>query len=348
MKISVIVPVYNVSRYLDHCIAGLLNQTLKDIEIILVDDGSTDDSGDKCDEYAKIDSRIKVIHKQNEGLGLARNSGLDVAAGEYVGFVDSDDCVSIDMFKILYENAIKNNADISYCSYKKFTSESELNNIRTEKFGLKVWEGESSIRKYMLDRIGLPPKCRQDNLYGASVWCGIFLRERLLQLNAKFVSERQFISEDIIFDIDVIPHCNKIVHCDLPLYYYRYNPNSLTTVYKPDRFEKNLQLYEEMYRRLKGTFSEEELFDSMSRYLLTVSRIAIIQEARFSTVNGKKAAKNKIVQICSCKEICSILKVYQYRKLPWKYALFCFLEKRKRGGLLLFLTKKYYGRQRRR
>ena len=92
-KLSIIVPVYNVEQYLDKCIKSILNQTFKDFELILVDDGSIDNSGEICDEYAKKDSRVKVIHKKNGGLAAARNTGLIIARGDYVGFVDSDDWI---------------------------------------------------------------------------------------------------------------------------------------------------------------------------------------------------------------------------------------------------------------
>ena len=92
-KVSVIVPIYNVEKYLDECMVSLLNQTLKDIEIILVDDESPDNCPKMCDEYANKDKRVKVVHKKNGGLGFARNSGLDVATGEYVAFIDSDDWI---------------------------------------------------------------------------------------------------------------------------------------------------------------------------------------------------------------------------------------------------------------
>ncbi|SDA42583.1 Glycosyltransferase involved in cell wall bisynthesis [Dialister histaminiformans] len=114
-KVSVIVPVYNVAAYLDKCIESLCNQTIEDIEIILVDDGSKDESGVMCDEYAKMDARIKVIHKSNGGLSDARNAGLDICQGEYIGFVDSDDCVEKEMYEVLYDRAIKFNADVSGC-----------------------------------------------------------------------------------------------------------------------------------------------------------------------------------------------------------------------------------------
>ena len=106
-KVSIIVPVYNVEKYLVRCMESLLNQTLKEIEIILVDDGSPDNCPQMCDEYARRDSRVKVIHKSNAGLGYARNSGLDVAVGEYIAFVDSDDYVDTSMYVSTQFRAIK-------------------------------------------------------------------------------------------------------------------------------------------------------------------------------------------------------------------------------------------------
>ena len=96
--ISVIVPVYNVEEYLDRCIESIVNQTYKNLEILLIDDGSTDNSYNICDKWAKKDNRIKVVHKENGGVSSARNVGLDVATGDYIGFVDSDDYISIDMY----------------------------------------------------------------------------------------------------------------------------------------------------------------------------------------------------------------------------------------------------------
>lgn len=342
VKVSIIVPTYNVEIYARQCFDSLLGQTLKEIEIILVDDGSTDSSGSICDEYAKADPRITVIHQTNRGLGLSRNSGLEIARGEYIGFLDSDDCVASNMFRVLYENAKEYDADISYCAYKKFTDGSELADCEEEgQREVRVWSGDSAIRQYMLDRIGLPPASKEDNSFGASVCCGIFRRERLMELNAKFISERQFISEDMIFDIDVIPRCRTIVYCDLPLHYYRYNPASLTTVYKPDRFEENVKLYHEMYRRLEGLYTHDELFNSMSRYLLTTARIAVIQEARFIEKVGKRKAKENILRICRNSELERVLSRYHYNRLPLKYAVICWMQKKHLAGLLLLAVRIY-------
>ena len=119
--ISVIVPVYNVEYYLKQCLDSIVNQTYRNLEIILVDDGSTDSSGDICDEYAHKDARIKVIHKENGGLSSARNAGLDVctSGGELIAFVDSDDWLELDMFEVLYTNLKEKNVDMVYCNCRQ-------------------------------------------------------------------------------------------------------------------------------------------------------------------------------------------------------------------------------------
>lgn len=114
-KISVIIPVYKVEKYLSKCLESVINQTYKNLEIILVDDGSPDKSGEICDKYASRDERIKVIHKENGGVARARNTGLDAASGDYIGFVDSDDWIEPDMYELLINNATKYDADISMC-----------------------------------------------------------------------------------------------------------------------------------------------------------------------------------------------------------------------------------------
>lgn len=111
--ISVIIPVYNVEKYIDNCLESIINQTYKNLEIILVDDGSTDNSGKICDDYALKDSRIKVIHKNNGGLSDARNKGLDVATGDFVSFIDSDDTIALDMYEVLHNRLLEDKTDIA-------------------------------------------------------------------------------------------------------------------------------------------------------------------------------------------------------------------------------------------
>lgn len=340
--VSIIVPVYNVFPYIEKCLETLTVQSLKNIEIILIDDGSTDASGQICDQYAEKYDNIKIIHSKNSGLGISRNRGLEIARGEYVGFVDSDDFVSGDMFEILYKNAKQNNADISYCEWQRFVREDMVAENKELKQQLQIWSGKTDIRRYLLNRIGLPPESTEDNFYGAVVCGGIFKRKVIEEYGIRFVSERLFIAEDIIFDIDIINHCETIVHCDAVLYFYRYNPSSLTTTYRSDRYEMNIILYHEMYRHLTRDFLQTECFDSMSRYLLTFARIGIIQEVFFIKENGRACARRNIKKICNSKELQEVLRKYPFRKLPRKYKYLCFLEKKKFAFLILFLTEYFY------
>src|ERR1035437_5330472 len=136
--ISIIVPIYNIERYLSKCIDSILVQTFINFELILVNDGSTDNCGKIINEYAQKDSRIVVIHKKNGGVSSARNAGLDLAQGEYIGWVDADDYIATDMYETLYHLAIDYNADISECNYAQ-----AIGNILTKsEFGNGIESGE--------------------------------------------------------------------------------------------------------------------------------------------------------------------------------------------------------------
>ena len=128
--ISIIVPIYNVGKYLPKCIESILNQTFKNFELILVNDGSTDNSGVVCDDYEKKDTRIKIIHKSNGGVSSARNAGLYVAKGEYIGFVDPDDYIDKNMYEKLYRLCIDNNSDIAICRFNREINGKIQNNRR--------------------------------------------------------------------------------------------------------------------------------------------------------------------------------------------------------------------------
>ena len=138
-KVSIIVPTYNVEQYLHECMDSIINQTLKDIEIICVDDGSTDNSGKILDEYATRDNRIKVIHKQNGGYGRAMNVGFDNATGEYIGIVEPDDYVALDMYEELYKKAIENDVDFIKADFNRFVNENNELKLFYNKLIMENW-----------------------------------------------------------------------------------------------------------------------------------------------------------------------------------------------------------------
>lgn len=336
--ISIIVPVYNVEKYLKYCLESIINQSIKDIEIICIDDGSTDNSGKICDEYALKDKRITVVHQNNKGSGITRNNGIKIANSEYVGFVDSDDIIAKDMFEILYKNAKKYNADASYCRFKRFNKKEDIKDNKCEEI-IEIFDNEEDIRKYYLNRIGTAPHEKEDVYCSASVCCGIFKKKNIIENNIEFISERNIISEDMIFDLMCIPHLSCIVHSNLEKYFYRGNDKSLTKKYVKDRFYKNLELLYMMEKIISKSYTFDEYQLSLDRYCLTFLRNSIIQEVRYIKSNGKKHAYNQIKSFLSCEEIKKVLIRYPIKKMISKHKLFFYLLKFKCINLSIILVK---------
>ncbi len=220
-KVSVIVPVYNVENYLEKCLDSIISQTYKNLEIILVDDGSTDSSGKICDSYAKKDKRIKVIHKENGGLSDARNMGLDVASGKFISFVDSDDYIDKRFIEILYNNIIKTKADISICDF--------------------VWVYDKKIKynKYSKKRIVVEGNRKYDYLYneysviGPSQWNKLYKKYIFDDIRFPYgkLCEDQFVIHKELFKAKKVSYILK------PLYYYVQRSDSIMHVMNVKRFD---------------------------------------------------------------------------------------------------------------
>lgn len=236
--ISIIVPVYNVSKYLEKCVYSIVNQTYNNIEIILVDDGSSDDSGKKCDSLSKIDNRIKVFHKENGGLSDARNYGIDKSMGKYVCFVDSDDFVTIDMCEILYNDILKYKTDVSCCTYiDYYDDKTVIKNDDVERYKVSK---EEAIRYVMIgDKIPISAVAK---LYKKSIFDEI-----------KFEKNRAY--EDALIMIELFDKCKNISINTSKVYYYVHRKNSITTSkYNKKRdcdvifaYEKNKSIIEKKY-----------------------------------------------------------------------------------------------------
>ena len=220
-KVSVIIPVYNTEKYLKKCLNSIINQTLKDIEIIIVNDGSTDNSLNICNEFVKKDERIKLINKENEGLSAARNTGLKLATGEYIGFVDSDDWLSLDFYEKLYENASQNDADIAYGDIVRKSN--KIHKLRRNLTEIAVFTDN-------LDKI-----YNIKNLSLGCVWDKIYRKSLLDNNNLEF--EKGVYYEDGRFLVQAIYYANKIVSVPNIYYYYFINPKSIV---KSQRTQKKI------------------------------------------------------------------------------------------------------------
>lgn len=203
--ISIIVPVYNADKYLNNCIQSILNQTYTELELLLIDDGSTDQSRSICDDYAQKDSRIRVFHKNNGGVCSARNLGLDNAKGDWIGWVDSDDYVDVRMYELLYEAAHNKNADIVYCDYYgQVKSIMPPDTINKTDF----------IRNYLLY---VPVN---------SLWATLAKREIYVKNNIRF-NENNNMGEDLLITSKLYYYADKRAYVAKELYYYMTNENSI-------------------------------------------------------------------------------------------------------------------------
>lgn len=215
-KVSVIVPVYNVEQYIERCLNSIINQSLKNIEIICINDGSTDSSLSKLEKYREIDNRIKIINQENQGLSAARNNGLKIANGEYVGYVDSDDWISSNFFELLYNNAKKYNADIACGEIKR------INNDYLEKDFFVIKKKKISKKSRIKFNLCNIPKYNY-------VSNKIYRKDALISSRIEFPKGRNF--EDIVWTPRVVNKLGALVTVPNAIYYYFVNNNSITEVF---------------------------------------------------------------------------------------------------------------------
>ena len=244
VKVSIVVPVYNVEKYLDRCIESIVNQTYKNLEIILVDDGSTDASSKKCDDWLEKDSRISVVHKENQGLGYARNTGIENASGKYIFFFDSDDYVALEAVQKCVEVAEELNADTVV-----FNRSNVYSDGRIEKA-----ENNMSLCTYAADEIKnvfLPNLFNYGAGVGVSAWSKMFSLVLIKKHSFAFASERDIISEDAIFCMDYFSASERVALIPDSLYYYYKNDKSLTRTYRLDRPQKNNEFLEKCADKAK-------------------------------------------------------------------------------------------------
>ena len=212
--LSIIVPIYNTEIYLRKCIDSLINQTLSNIEIILINDGSTDGSEAICNEYAKLYKNIIVINKENKGLSDSRNIGLKNARGKYIGFVDSDDWVSNKMFETLYKLCIKNDADIAQCDfYREYKNNEKLKLDNISQNNITIYSGNESLQLL-------------DTQYGENMvvlWNKIYKREIFEEIEFPIGK----INEDEYVTYKLLHKSKKIIDINVPMYHYRQRDNSI-------------------------------------------------------------------------------------------------------------------------
>ena len=286
-QVSIVVPVYEVEKYIRKCIESIQAQTFSDFELILVDDGSKDASGRICDEYAKKDKRIRVIHKENGGLSDARNTGIKLANSDYLMFVDSDDYIDKNMLECLYKNIIESNSDIAVCNFMYLYEEDKEKNFST------------TIKKEILDAKEIYQHRKNEKNYGVwtVAWNKLYkaeLFEKIRFRTGKF-HEDEFLANEIYklnIKISTIPEV---------LYYYRQRENSIMS---QNNFNKNLDLIEAYQERIQDYIKENSEFEEAYRVLIySLEYLAKCEIKNMNEKEKKRFYKLRERSICISKTL---------------------------------------------
>lgn len=288
--ISIIVAIYNVSQYIEKGIAQIINQTFNNFELIIIDDGSTDNSGEICDKLAVMHLNIKVIHQQNIGSGGARNAGIDIATGKYIWFYDVDDCIETDLLSRCVNILYQENPEMLIFSYDEITP---LYNIKTPCIFNQIQTySNADVRNIYVENLsGI-------KFHNGFVWNKIYLRDFINKFNIRF--ENQRIQQDEIFNLKIYKHINCItIIPDVLYHYYIYNKGNTRNRFIPDRFN----IYKDIKKAFLDLYSHWQMnSEQMLCYIHTRFFNCIIETINFNVYHkqsslNKKQRKNIINQI---------------------------------------------------
>lgn len=300
--ISIIVPIYNIAEFLPKCIASIINQTYKNIEIILIDDGSTDDSGRICDEYQKKDARIIVKHEKNGGVSSARNRGLEIARGDYIGFIDGDDWAAPDMYEKLYQNIKGTGAELAFGTTCRVSKEPKTGNV------IQVLEGRQILDAY------INPKYFP---HIEKAVCDKLFRRELIGETRFWEGKR---SEDAHFTMVIMSKCTKCIFVQEACYYYldKREGNFTTTIRYESYIADKVPILLEQLDILKSVGREDLANRQEAIFYSEIIRFYVL----LSRNKGKPGNSDKILNylkafLCSDKN--KVRRIYKEQHADWKY-----------------------------
>jgi glycosyltransferase involved in cell wall biosynthesis len=328
-KVSIVVPIYNVEKYLSRCLDSLLAQSLKDIEIVAVNDGSNDSSLDILKKFALKDSRIKVIDKPNGGVSSARNAGIKIASGEYIGFVDPDDWVNQEMYKCMHNSAKSEKADIVMCTYiREFESHSKLKNFNLP--SKVLYEGEKVKKNIMRRLVGpLNDEIANPELLDAwgTVWSKLYRAEIIKEKGIRFIDLKKIgTNEDTVFNIEAFYYAKSFLFLNSPYYHYwRVNVTSVTSGFKPDLVNQWIYLFNYIEKFLKAKKMNQDFYIALNnRICLNTLGLGLNTISKDNQTSTLKKIKN-IKMFLRNKRIKHSFKQLEMSKFPivWRMFYFC-------------------------
>lgn len=315
-KVSIIVPIYNAEKYMEKCIDSILNQTLNDIEVILVNDGSTDNSSKIADEYAKNDRRIKVIHQENSGPSVARNNGIKTAIGKYIGFVDSDDYIELEMYEKLFNIVDAKEVQVAMCGYNEIHAYDNTKIIvKSNLISNKIYSKEE-IKKDIISTF-----CKNKNYGFYSLWNKIYLREWVVKSKLE-IDENRDHGEDWWFNINMFSTLDSFICLKEPYYnYIHINSNSLMFKYRENQFDLFLDGRKKLLSIIPEEFIDYEELNT--RFIYEFSSYIL---NTFKEIKHKEKSNNLAKKVLCNEEVINSCK--SKNKISNKYKLITFFIKK--------------------
>ena len=327
--ITVIIPAYRVEKYIDKCLKSVNEQTYKNLEILVIDDGSDDNLSCACDVWALYDGRIKVVHKHNGGLSDARNAGLDIAAGDYIGFVDSDDYIEPDMFELLVKNMENEQADISCCRYAKVYEDGAREPVGDD-HSIHVYDGLAGLKEFLYGKVVDP--FVSNKLYQAHSICNSPDRP----YSIRFI--KGTVGEDVPFNSEILKHTNRIVVAGEAKYnYLQQRAGAITNSDVSQKKIDSVFWWDKIRNECHKSYPELEEYALRRQVLFYVGLYNdiynnhIYQKDKEKIVNFLKEQRKKILSSAVCEKIIKI-SVALLTTLPWLYICIMKLYKKMVGS----------------
>lgn len=337
--VTIVLPIYNVEKYLNKCVESVINQTYRNLEILMVDDGSPDGCARICDGWAKRDSRVRVIHKQNQGLGMARNTGIEHATGDYICFFDSDDYIREDTVEKTVKKILEQQADMAVFGYSGVRDDGTILSTFVPAVGERTYRGASVRESFLPDFIAPDYRQKRPRALYMSAWIAMYSMAVIRRSGWRFVSEREIIAEDVYSLVDFVQHVDAVTVIPEAFYFYRINEQSLSRSYRPDRYQKIRYFYQETMKLCGRIGYNEDVLHRVSKPYLAFTLAALKQEAasdrpihqRFGAV--KEIIDDEIIQ--------QVLRQNRRDVVSWTRWLIFFFMRHKWYGLtyLLLIAK---------
>ena len=287
--ISIIIPVYNAEKYLRECIDGILGQSYKNYELLLVNDGSTDGSATICDEYAKENSQIKVFHRENSGPSVTRNFGVDMAEGEYIVFIDADDVIDDNYLFALHDNLSRYGVDLVLCDYERFYKDDLEQKVHygISRYSVAIAKSREELAKVYQNS--------STNLFGISVWAKLYKSEIIKKHHIRFPEDISF-EEDCCFNVQYFEYVNTAAFTRETVYHYRQIEKSLSKLYQTSTFRDLINGYNKRKEFVSKIGMEQEDVKKLDNIFLvaTINNYKKIAMSDMSIKEKKKAYKETL------------------------------------------------------